>query len=92
MLNPNSEESPMPEYVPMTDEQLFAYGLLQMAQDLRMQANGSADPWPPEGVKQVVDYIRSRQDAWELRRRAGKVYDDAVYDLLSAALHEVETC
>jgi hypothetical protein len=49
---------------PADESELFATGLLPMAERLRMQANGGADPEPSEWVSITIAYLVKRLTEW----------------------------
>jgi hypothetical protein len=45
--------------------QLLPPTLPEIVLDLRSALNGSADPWPAEQVKEVMDMLQARLDTWD---------------------------
>ena len=64
-------------------------GILQTCLDLRMHANGSADPWHEAMVKEAVAYLRCCLETWEPGIKGGEAFDAAVENLILATLEEV---
>lgn len=76
---------------PLSDsdcDRLFTVGLYSLAEGLRMQANGSADPWDAERVDETVAYLRERLACWTDRRERSRRFDNAVRECVEAALEE----
>lgn len=73
-------------------DRLFGPQLMlpEICMNLRMAVNGSADPWPPEQVRETVAMFWARLATWQVQGQRSKRVDDAVRELVAATLAEVE--
>ena len=79
----------MTELTDSDRKRLFRVGLYGLAEGLRMQSNGSGDPWGCEKERQVVACLHERLLAWrpttDVMRMA---FDGAVRAVVVAAIEE----
>ena len=71
-----------------TEGDLFAIGLLPLAERLRMQANGGADPEPDEWVGIAIAYLIKRLVNWRPSRPERQRLDGAVRTIIIESIKE----
>lgn len=74
----------------MSDDELFSIGILQIAEQIVMSCNGSADPLDDETLWAYWDYLRRRRSTWRVIASESmweNRYHAAAGDRIDAALH-----
>ena len=76
----------MAETIEALHERLFGVGVLQLALELHMVANGTLDGVSPQEIKDRERYLCWRLDNWKPSAARNQQFDDAVVQVAQAAL------
>lgn len=74
----------------LTESECEEWGLLATCEELRMNASGASDSYGPVAREVMAGYLRRRLTGWREGVAWAKRYDDAVKELVGAALAEYE--
>lgn len=73
-----------------TKDELFAIGVMEIAQRLHMSHTGSADALDYSKERDYLSYLRDRLENWHSSTKETRAYDKAVRALLEAVMAEFD--